>query len=176
MKKFNKVLSVLFIFFLFSSVTNLSAKEVYFLDFTHVLNKSKAGKEAQDFMKNKIKKENEKFLKIEKDLLSQEKELISKKNAMKNEEYKKKIGELRKKVLDLQKERNNFLKEIAKTRQDSRKKLLENLNPILTTFMKENDIMIILDKKNVLVGNNKFDLTNKILEIFNKKIKSLNLR
>ena len=93
---------------------------------------------------------------------------------MKN--IKKKIGELRKKVLDLQKERNNFLKEIAKTRQDSRKKLLENLNPILTTFMKENNIMIILDKKNVLVGNNKFDLTDQILEIFNKKIKSLNLR
>tara|TARA_Y100001958_G_C21118723_1_gene463483 strand:+ start:429 stop:962 length:534 start_codon:yes stop_codon:yes gene_type:complete len=171
----NTLISFIFsIFFLFS--TSVYSQDTYFLDFTHVLNKSKAGKEAQDFMKNKIKKENEKFKKIEKNLLDQEKDLISKKKLMKNDEYKKKVNELRKKVSDLQKDRNNFLKYIAKTREDSRKKLLENLNPILTSYMKEKNIMIILDKKNVLVGNNKFDLTPQILEIFNGKIKSLNLK
>ena len=173
---FKKILiSFSFVMFL-SMLPSAYSQDTYFLDFTHVLNKSKAGKEAQDFMKNKIKKENEKFKKREKSLLDQEKDLISKKKLMKNEEYKKKVNELRKKVSELQKDRNNFLKNIAKTREDSRKKLLENLNPILTSYMKENNIMIILDKKNVLVGNNKFDLTPKILEIFNSKIKSLNLK
>ena len=70
---------------------------------------------------------------------------------MKNEEYKK-VNELRKKVSELQKDRNNFLKNIAKTRDRKlRKKFLKNLKPTIKEYMKENNRMII-DKKSLLLA------------------------
>jgi Skp family chaperone for outer membrane proteins len=37
--------------------------------------------------------------------------------------------------------------------------------------MKENEISIILDKKNIFIANSKYDITNSIIEILNNKIK-----
>ena len=58
----------------------------------------------------------------------------------------------------------------------ARNKLLKALNPILTKYMSENNIQIIIDKKYVIMADSKIDLTGKILEILNKELKSLNLK
>ncbi len=42
--------------------------------------------------------------------------------------------------------------------------------------MSENNIQIIIYKKYVAMANSKLDLTDKILEILNKELKSLNLK
>ena len=41
--------------------------------------------------------------------------------------------------------------------------------------MEENNIPLVIDKKNVLMGNKKFELTSKIIEILNNELKSINL-
>ena len=41
--------------------------------------------------------------------------------------------------------------------------------------MMEKNIKLILDKKSVLLGDEKLDITKDILEILNKKLKSINL-
>ena len=41
--------------------------------------------------------------------------------------------------------------------------------------MSENNIQIVIDKKYIVMANSKIDLTDKILEILNKELKSLNL-
>ena len=86
MKKF--ILAALFIIF----STQLSLTDtVYVLDVSKVLNTSKAGKEAQEFLKKKIESDNKKFQSLEKKLLDKEKNIISKKNVLSNDEYKKQI-------------------------------------------------------------------------------------
>ena len=42
--------------------------------------------------------------------------------------------------------------------------------------MNENKIEMIVDKKNILLANSKFDLTDKILEILDKELKSIELK
>ncbi len=42
--------------------------------------------------------------------------------------------------------------------------------------MSENNVQIIIDKKYVVMANSKIDLTDKILGILNKELKSLNLK
>ena len=54
-------------------------------------------------------------------------------------------------------------------------KCLKNLNPILGKYMKENNISVVIDKKNVLMGDKKFEITSQIIEILNKEFKSINL-
>tara|TARA_B100000963_G_scaffold206078_1_gene179482 strand:- start:1720 stop:2238 length:519 start_codon:yes stop_codon:yes gene_type:complete len=171
MKKFLIILT----FLLFLIPKNLLADTTYFVDFSYILNQSKAGKEAQDILKKKIKTSNEKFSKQEKKILDDEKDLISKKNVLKGEEYKKKVSVLRDRVAKVQKEKRDFFAKINKQRSDSRKQLLKSLTPIMQNYMKENNIKIIIDKKNVLLGDASLDITKKITELLNKELKSLNL-
>ena len=46
--------------------------------------------------------------------------------------------------------------------------ILDNLNPIVTKYVKDNDILIVLDKKNILVGSKALDITENILNKLNK--------
>ncbi|MBO6486178.1 MAG: OmpH family outer membrane protein, partial [Pelagibacteraceae bacterium] len=80
------------------------------------------------------------------------------------------------KNVKFQRKRASFTRTIATLRTESRNKLLKILNPILTKYMSENNIQIIIDKKYVVMANSKIDLTDKILEILNKELKSLNLK
>ena len=47
--------------------------------------------------------------------------------------------------------------------------ILDNLNPIVTKYVKDNDILIVLDKKNILVGSKALDITENILNKLNKR-------
>ena len=167
----------LFIYFLFLFSFNqlVLADNTYFIDFTRVLNQSKAGAEAQKNLKNKFESENKKFLTEEENIKKQENELISQKKALSNEDYQNKVDELRKKVAKLQADKQNSLNGIAKSRAKAREELIKNVNPIIKTYMEENKIRLIVDKQSVILGDTTLELTDKIIEILNQKLSSIKI-
>ena len=174
MKYFFKI--ILFIFTLnFANLTQVLANDVYFIDYAKVMNESKAGKKAQDNLKKILITSNKKFNETEKKLKEEEKKIVSQKNVLTKEDYKKKVEELRKKVFSLNKERDKSIRDIASKRKKAGDEMLKNLNPILGKYMEENSITFVIDKKNVLMGNKKFEITSQIIEILNKDLQSLNL-
>ena len=162
--------------FLLFSTQSLFTDTVYVLDVSKVLNASKAGKEAQEFLKKRIETDNKKFQSLEKKLLDKEKNIISKKNVLSNDEYKKQIESLRKEVSKLQSDKKNSLNYIARARAKARSDLIKTLNPILQEYMKSNNIRTVIDKKNVILADTKLDITSPIISELNKKLKSLNLK
>jgi len=154
--------------------SNTYADNSYFIDFSKVLNNSKAGAQAQKELKNRILSETKKFKKQEDDIRKQETEIVAQKKLINNDEYKKKINNLRKKVADLQKNKQASLAAIGKSRNDSKSTLLKAVNPILIKYMKDNNIRIILDKKSVIMGDTKLEITDQIINILNKELTSLN--
>ncbi len=175
MKNLFKIVSFTFLIYLVN--TNLSFSETpHYIDFTKVLNESKAGKQAQDFLKSKFESESKKHAEEEKKLRKEEKDIISKKKLITNEEYQKKVEELRKKVSQLQKNKQNSLKNIAKLRGKARTELLKNLNPLMKEYMEKNNIRIVLDKKSILLGDIKLDITEEIIKLLDKKLKSIKLK
>ena len=57
------------------------------------------------------------------------------------------------------------------------KLLLKKIEPILNSYIKENDISIVIDKKNMIGGNlTEYDITKIIVENLNKELPSLNLK
>ena len=171
--KFNKFLIVLF--FLFISNKQLMADNVYYLDFKFILNESNAGKKAQKSLKNKLEKGIEGLKNKEKNIQEEEKKLIQQKKIISAEEYKKKVSGLRSKVSSLQKERNSLLESVAKQRNKAKNELLKNLNPIMKDYMQEKNIRLVIDKKQVLLGDDKLDITKDIISLLNSKLKSINL-
>jgi len=172
-----RYLKIIFFVLLILNFYNLSfAEETYFIDMNKLLNQSKAGKEAQDFLKKKIITGDKKF-KEEGELLKKEEiDLITKKKTLSTDEYKKKLNQLREKNVKFQRERANFTRAITTQRADARNRLLKALDPILEKYMSENNIQIIIYRKYIVVAQSKLDLTDKVLEIFNKELKSLNLK
>jgi outer membrane protein len=154
-------------------LNDLKAETPHFVDFRFILNESIAGKKAQGELKNKLEKGINQLRSKEKKIQEEEKKLIQQKKLMKPDEYKKKVDELRTKVSKLQKERKDLLEDIAKKRSKARAELLKNLNPLMENYMKDKNIRMILDKKELIVADKKLDITKDIIELLNKKLKSI---
>ena len=163
------------IIFLFSISNNSFASDVYFIDLKKILNQSKAGKQAQQFLLKKFETESKKFEKEGQALKKEETDLISKKKLVSKEEYKESLTALREKNINYQKKRRKASNDMLVKKNEARAKLIKALNPILKKYMEDNNIQIILDKKNVLVSNSKFELTDETLKILDKELKSIKL-
>ena len=174
MKYLVKIFVVTFLLLIY---THASAEQkVAYLDMKFVLNNSKAGKGAQDFLQKSYKDNQKTFLDDENSLKKEESDLLAQKAILTKEEYQNKSDSLRKKVIDYQSQRRTSLEKITTQRAEARQKLLEKLDPILKTYVKENDISLIIDKKNVLMGNTNLDITNIIIEKLNKELPSLSIK
>ena len=163
--------------FLVLICTNTFAEQkVVILDLKYVLNNSKAGKGAQDFLKKSFEDSAKKFTKMEQELKKEENDLLTKKTVLSKEEYTKKSDELRKKVIDYQSQRRASLDKITTQRAESREMLIKNIEPLLNAYVKENNISIVIEKKGTLAGNPEHDITKIIVEKLNKELPSLNLK
>ena len=171
-----KYLRILILILLFSSSQNISlSAEIYFIDLKKILNQSNAGKKAQEYLKNKLKDETKKFDKETALLKKEEADLISQKKIITPEEYKKKLNALRKKNISHQKSRQMVANDIFKKKEMARRQLNKALQPILEKYMSENNITMVLDRKTVVVAKTEIDLTDTVLKILNKELKSIKL-
>jgi len=159
---------------LFSLQTKLFS-EIRYVDFKYVLNESKAGKKAQDYLKKKLENGVKDLKNKEKAIQDEEKKIIQQKKLISAEEYKKQVTKLREKVSSLQTQRNELLDSVAKQRSKARTELLKNLNPIIQDYMKEKRIRLVLEKKSILLADENLNITDEITDLLNKKLKSIKL-
>ena len=151
-------------------------QKIVYIDMKYVLNNSKAGKSAQDYLKKTLQQNQKEFVNTEKELKKEESDLLEKKNIVTKEEYAKKTDILRKKVIDYQSSRRASVDKLSRQRAEARKNLIEQINPILESYSKENNITLIFDKKFLVMGNTDLDVTNIVIEKLNKVLPSLNLK
>ena len=163
-------------FFLLICTNTFAEQKIVILDLKYVLNNSKAGKGAQDFLKKSFDNNAKKFADMEKKLKKEEADLLAKKTVLSKEEYTKKSDVLRKKVIDYQSQRRTSLDKIATQRVEARETLLNKINPILNDYIKENNISLIVDKSYTLGGSGENDITQIVIEKLNKELPSLNLK
>ena len=163
-------------FFLIICTHTFAEVKVVVVDMKFVLNNSKAGKGAQDFLLKSFQNNQKKFTNLEKKLKKEEDDLLEKKNILSKEEYTKKADDLRKKVIDYQSERRTSLDKIAIQRTDSREILIKKISPILDAYIKENNISLVFDKKEMLGGRPELDITQVIIDRLDKELPSLNLK
>jgi len=163
-------------FFLLICTHTFAEQKIVVLDLTYVLNQSKAGKGAQEFLKKTINDNIKKASDMEKSLKKEEADLLAKKNILSKEEYGKKMNTLRKKNMDYQTQRRAAIDKITTQRAGAREVLINKLEPILEDYVKENNISLVVDKKYILGGGPGYDITKVIVEKLNKDLPSLNLK
>ena len=171
-----KKIKILLLFLILIYPFNLMAEnQVYFINLKKVLNESKAGSAAQEKLVKEFENQDKKFKNESNALKKQETELINQRKTLSADEYKKKVSSLRKKNVDFQNRRRDASSNFVKKKNNARNQLLKSLNPILQKYMDENGIMMIMNEKNVILANSKVDLTNTIIDLLNKELKSIKL-
>ena len=172
----NYLKNFLFILFiLFALSKQVFAELPVYLDFKFILNNSTAGKKAQDSLKKRLDNGIKSLNSKEKSIREEERKIIQQKKIITQEEYVKKVNGLRQKVSSLQKERNKLLESVAKDRRKAKNELLKNLNPIIEAYMQEKKIRLVIDKKNIILADEKLDITKEIIKILNTKLQSIKL-
>ena len=151
-------------FFLLICTHTFAEQKIAVLNLTHVLNESKAGKGAQEFLKKTFNDNVKKASDVEKSLKKEEADLLAKKNILSKEEYGKKMNTLRKKSLDYQTQRRTSIDKITTSRAKARETLLKQIQPIVESYTKENNISLVIDKKYILGGNESIDITKTIVD------------
>ena len=162
--------------FLLVSTYASAEQKIAYIDMKYILNNSKAGKGAQEYLHKSFQENQKKFIDEENKLKKEESDLLAQKTILTKEDYQKKSDNLRKKVIDYQSQRRSALEKITTQRTEARQKLIEKLDPILKTYIEENNLSLILDRKDVLMGNANLDITSIIIKKLNKELPSLTIK
>ena len=148
--------------------TNIKAEIVY-IDLNFIINNSTLGKSLNKHI-NELNKINEqKFKKTETELLKKEKSLASQQNILNKNEFEKRFNELSLDVKKYRSEKKISLDNIKKTRIENTKKILAIINPIITKYVNENAISLVIPKKNIVVGKKNLDITDEIIKLLNNQ-------
>ena len=173
MKKFY-FLSIFFILIIFNNV--IAEQKIVFVDMDKVVTTSKAGNSVLKQL-NTINDKNLLLLnKKEKDFKEREVKLISQKNIISEAEFQSKAQDLKKKINEYSKIRNKLISDFRKLKADNTKKLLKLINPILIKYSNDNNISLILQKKDLIIGKTELDKTDEVIKIVNNEITEFKIK
>ena len=168
-----KILVLIILNFFFSNITN-SNTNIAFLDVQYIIDKSNLGVQYKKKIDQRVKEIQSKLNNSESKIKKKEIEINDKKNILKKEEITLMINELNNDIKEYQILRKSLNEDLTKEKRLYSKKILEILNPLLTNYVETNNIKLVIEKKNILVGVKTLDITTQILEIFNKETKKSN--
>ena len=161
----------LFLFFLNINISK--AENIAFIDLNKIFDSSDAGKKIIKQVKEKQKKNSDELKKLQEKFDADKQKLISQKNVLSEEEFKSKIVKLENDFKEYNKKIRNNNSDLTNFQLKARGEFYNYLTPILESYAKENSISIILKKENILIGKTNLDISQNILDIFNKNVKTI---
>ena len=109
-------------------------------------------------------------------LKKKEADLLNQKNIITIEVYNGKLVLLNKEINEFNKVRNLELNDFENKKKQYTNKLLNTINPMLQKYAQSKNISILLQKKNIILGANEFDITSDVLKILNNEVKEISIK
>ena len=158
------------------SINNLKAEDkVAYLDIDYILTNTLAGKSLLKSLKQNEEIEIGKFKSSDEKFRNDEKKILAKKNLISNEELKNELKLLQTKFQDYKEKKNKEIKSLKKKRNINIINFVNLINPIIEKYMTDNSIYMLIDKKNVFIANNNYDITKKLIELIDNQIKTIEI-
>lgn len=166
-----KKLIIIFLFLQLISVKSYS--QIVYIDINLILNTSEVGKSLNNHLKLINDINIKKYKTIENEIAKKEQDLLAQQNIIEKTDFDKKFKELSNEVIKYRSEKKSSVEKINNVKLENVKKILNILNPIITNYVNENKISLVIPKKNIIVGKKNLDITEIILRLLNEKIKTL---
>jgi len=136
------------------SMNNLKAEDkVAYLDIDYILTNTLAEKSLLKSIKQNEEIKISKFKSSDENFKNDEMKILAKKNLISNKE----------------------LKILKKKRNTNIINFINLINPIIEKYMADNSIYILMDKKNIFIANNNYDITKKLIELIDNQIKTIKI-
>ena len=170
----NKYILVFFFLILNSNIIHANEK-IVFIDINYIFNNSEAGKDLKKKMSIKSNNLQTEIDQFKNEIENNRKQILSQKNVLSVEEYNKKVSDLDEKVNKINSIISSKRKELKIFQDKIENVFTKNLNIMIEEFSNENSIDIILKKEDLLMAKKNLDITPKIFQLFNEKIKKINI-
>jgi len=166
----------LIVVILLLSINNLKAEDkVAYLDIDYILTNTLAGKSLLKSLKQNEEIKISKFKSSDENFKNDEMKILAKKNLISNEELRNELKQLQIKFQDYRKKKNEELEILKKKRNTNIINFINLINPIIEKYMADNSIYILMDKKNIFIANNNYDITKKLIELIDNQIKTIKI-
>ena len=157
-----------FLLFIYNISPVYSSEKVAFINLDLLIQKSEIGKLTLKNISDMDKK-NINFLENKnKELKDLETQIKNKKNVISKQAFEKEVEVIRKKINDFRFKKNDLVKDFEKFKKNEISKFFQKISPTINEYMRENSITILLDTKNIFIGDAKSDITDIILKEINK--------
>ena len=161
-------LIILIVFFSIFKKSYIQASDkVVFIDLNYILKESVAGKKILSELKNVNDKNLEQFKLDEMELTKEHEEIKNMQNVISIEEYNKKLTSFENKLNIYNEKKTKIIKSFEQIKDNQLDNFFSDLNKIMNQYMKDNSIIIIFDKKNIIMANTQNDISKEILKIVN---------
>ncbi len=168
--KYQKI--IFFSFLLLSIFTkSFSENKIVYLDLEFVLSKTNVGKNVLQKLSIIEKNKEKEFIDKEKKLKEDENKILASKNIISEEQLIINTKDFQKKLRDYRNYKSDELNKLSKKRKEDIMNLINLINPIIEEYIKNNSISIVIDKKNIYIADENYDISDNLIELINKKIK-----
>tara|TARA_B100001057_G_scaffold199757_1_gene200459 strand:- start:1505 stop:2017 length:513 start_codon:yes stop_codon:yes gene_type:complete len=145
-----------------------SEEKIAFISIDFLIQNSNIGKSALKNIKILDEKNINILEKKTNELKDLETKIKNKQSILSTEAYEKEIKLFKDKLNIYKDEKNKITNNFNDFKKKEIDKIFEKITPIIKSYMDNNSVSILLDTKNIFMGNVNNDLTNEILNEINK--------
>ena len=166
-----KIFFISFLIYFFNILPLQSDDKVTFLNLDAVLNNSKIGKTIVQQL-SELKENNSKNFNIEREKIKKkEEDLIAKQNILSKEEFNSKLSDLKKEIDIFNKEKNIKIIDYEKLKKKELDNFIKRITPLIENYTVDNSISLVVNQKNIFIGNKKYDITRDIIDLVDNNLK-----
>jgi len=167
----NLILKFIGIFLIILNFTSISYAEnlIKFINVDKIISETNIGKELLNKINNLDQNNIDKLKSFEKEIQDMQNDINQKKNVISEQQFKKEVDNLKKNISDFNNQKNNMVKELNEIKNQELSQFFEIIKPIIQNYMNDNSIDMIINSKNIFIGNKNSDLTNDLIKEINTK-------
>ena len=159
------------LFFLFSLSSKVSANNIAYIDIDLVLQNSSFGKKIFKKLEEEKKIKLNEIKKRENDIKNKDSSINTKKNILSKKELETELISLSNDIENFNIYKKKIYDQYEETKNQEILNFFKEIEPHIQEYLGKNSIDILFNNKNIIIGKDNLDITEKIIKIIDKKIK-----
>lgn len=147
---------------------NCYSQVISTIDIDYIFRNTNQGKKILQKYEKKEQILNDEIEQNKKNFIEKEKILLSKKNILSEDEFLKETNIFKDEIKNYNLKTKKIVDELKTNKENEYLNFIKKINDILIEYSKKNEIDILIDKKNILITKNQYDITEKVLKILNE--------
>jgi outer membrane protein len=145
--------------------------KIGFVDIQRIISESQPGKRAYDRFQTQIKKAEVDIQKERQDMEKTRTDLDKKGPLLKEEERRNLEADFQRRSVNLQRNLSDQQQELQRKRNEMMAEILKELEQVVTEVGKAEKFTLILERSQILYSDQAVDITNKVIEVYNNRMK-----